>query len=57
MSFTVPWIVCTIVATAYVVTSSSSADSLTAAEVFTSRCRVVVDSSLLMLLTILFGTV
>ena len=40
--FTVPWIGCTIVATANVVTSSSSAVLLTAAGVFPSRCRVVV---------------
>ena len=63
MSFTVPWIGSTIVATANIVTSySSSADcplsaALCAAGVFASRCRVVVDFSLLMVLTILFGTV
>ena len=60
--FTVPLNGFIIVATATVVTSySSSADSLAlwpqcAAEVFASRCRVVVEVSLVMVLTISFGT-
>ena len=61
VSFTVPLNGCSIVATATVVTScSSSTDcpgSAGSAGVFASRCRVVVDFSLLMVLTILFGTV
>ena len=63
MSFTVPLNGCTIVPTATVVTScSSSADcpdsaAQCAAGVFASRCRLVVEFSLLMVLTILFGTV
>ena len=39
----------------YVVTSCSSSAVFPAAGVFASRCRVVVDFSLLMVLTILFG--
>ena len=63
MSFTVPLDGCTIVATATVVTPcSSSADCpVSAAQcvvgVLASRCRVVVEVSLLVVLTILFGTV
>ena len=63
MSFTFPWIGCTIVATATVVTSCSSTSGFpdSAAPlccgVFASRCRVVVDFSLLMVLTVLFVTV
>ena len=63
ISFTVPLTGSTIDATAAIVTSySSSADGpdsgpLCAAGVFASRCRVVVDLSLLMVLTILFGSV
>ena len=62
MSFTVPLTGCTIVATATVVTTcSSSADCPDSSApmccgVFASRCRVVVEVSLLMVLTILFGT-
>ena len=62
VSFTVPLNGCTIVATAIDVTSCSpSADcpdsaALCAAGVFASRCRVVVDFSLLVVLTIRFGT-
>ena len=51
MSFTVPLVGCIIDATATVVTSCSSSAEC-AAEVFVSRCRVVVR----MVLTILFGT-
>ena len=63
MLFIVPLNGWTIVATAFVVTPySSSADSLVsaapcAAGVFASRCRVLVAFSLLVVLTILFGTV
>ena len=63
MLFTVPVNGYTIVATAFVVTPySSSADSPDsaapcAAGVFASRCRVLVAFSLLVVLTILFGTV
>ena len=42
---------------ATVVISCSSSAGCPAAEVYASRCRVVVDFSLLMVLTILFGTV
>ena len=57
VSFTVPLNGWTIAATAAVVTSCSSLADCPAAGVFASRCRVVVDLSLLMVLTILFGTV
>ena len=57
VSFTVPLNGWTIAATATVVTSCSSSADWPAAGVFASRCRVVVDFSLLMVLTILFGTV
>ena len=57
VSFTVPLNGWTIAATAAVVTSCSSSADCLAAGVFASRCRVVVDFSLLMVLTILFGTV
>ena len=57
MSFTVPLVGWTIVATATVVTSRSSPADCPAAGVFASRCRVVVVFSLLVVLTILFGTV
>ena len=53
MSFTVPFNGHT---TATVVTSCSSSADCPAAEVFASRCRVVVDFSLLVVLTIRFGT-
>ena len=57
MSFTVPLDDCTIVATTIVVTSySSSPECSAAARVFASRCRVVVVL-LLVVLTILLGTV
>ena len=62
VSFTVPLVGCTIVATASVViTCSTSADCPVSAAhcsvgVFASRCHVVVDFSLLMVLTIRFGT-
>ena len=57
MSFTVPLNGCTIVATAFVVTSCSSSAAQCAAGVFALRFRVVVNISLLMVLTILHGTV
>ena len=57
MSFTVPLIGWTIAATATVVISCSSSAGCPDAGVYASRCRVVVDVSLLMVLTILFGTV
>ena len=57
MSFTVPLDDCTIVATTLVVTShSSSPECSGAARVFASRCRLVLVF-LLVVLTILFGTV
>ena len=57
MSFTVLLNGWTIVATSTVVTfCSSSTDCPGSAEVFASRCRVVVVSALLVVLTILFGT-
>ena len=57
VSFTVPLNGWTIAATATVVISCSSSAGCSAAGVYASRCRVVVDFSLLMVLTILFGTV
>ena len=61
MSFTIPLNFCTIFATATVVTSCSSQIALAlrpqcAAGVFASRCRVVVEVSLLMVLTFLRWT-
>ena len=57
VSFTVPLNGWTIAATAGVVPSCSSSADCPAAGVFVRRCLVVVDLSLLMVLTILFGTV
>ena len=56
MLFTVPLDDCTIVATATVVPSCSSTADCLAAGVFASRCRVVVEVFLPMMLTILCGT-
>ena len=63
MSFKIPLTGSTIVATAAVVTTCSASAETTltlrlqrAAGVFASRCRVVVEVSLLMVHTILFGT-